>query len=37
MRQFFFNANISIYQKEARWKNTDINTVRKVLKVTNMH
>ena len=36
MRQFFFNANISIYQKEARWKNTDINTVRKVLKVTNV-
>ncbi|MAJ23929.1 MAG: rRNA maturation RNase YbeY [Rickettsiales bacterium] len=36
MKYFFFNSNIHIYQQEARWKNTEINLVRDVLKVTNV-
>ena len=35
MKSYFFNSNIYIYQKEAKWKAYEINTVRKVLKVTN--
>ena len=36
MKSFFFNSNIYIYQREARWKITDINTTRNVLKVTKV-
>ena len=36
MKHYCFNSNIYIYQKEAKWKNTEINTVRNVLKVTNV-
>ena len=36
MRSYFFNSNIYIFQKEARWRNTEINTVRKVFKVTRI-
>ena len=31
-----FNSNIFIYQREARWKITDITTVRSVLRVTKV-
>ena len=34
MKNYYFNTNIYIYQKEAKWKTTEINTVRKVLKAT---
>ena len=34
MKNYFFNSNIYIYQKEVKWKAAEINTVRKVLKVT---
>ena len=36
MKHYCFNSNIYIYQNEAKWKNTEINTVRNVLKVTNV-
>ena len=36
MKNYCFNDNIYIYQKEARWKTIEINTVRKVLKVTKV-
>ena len=36
MRSYSFNSNIYIFQKEARWSNTEINTVRKVFKVTRI-
>ena len=36
MKHYCFNSNIYIYQKEAKWKNTEINTVRNVLKVSNV-
>ena len=36
MKHYCFNSNIFIYQNEAKWKNTEINTVRNVLKVTNV-
>ncbi|MAH88772.1 MAG: rRNA maturation RNase YbeY [Pelagibacterales bacterium] len=36
MKHYCFNSNIYIYQKEAKWKNTEINTIRSVLKVTNV-
>ena len=36
MKSFFFNSNIYIYQREARWKITDINTIRNVLRVTKV-
>ena len=35
MKNYCFNSNIYIYQKEPKWKTDEINTVRKVLKVTN--
>ena len=35
MKNYCFNSNIYIYQKEPKWKIDEINTVRKVLKVTN--
>ena len=34
MKNYCFNSNIYIYQKEAKWKATEINTVRKVVKAT---
>ena len=34
MKNYFFNSNIYIFQKEAKWKSSEINTVRKVLKAT---
>ena len=34
MKNYCFNSNIYIYQKEAKWKVAEINTVRKVLKAT---
>ena len=34
MKNYCFNSNIYIFQKEAKWKITEINTVRKILKVT---
>ena len=34
MKNYCFNSNIYIHQKEAKWKATEINTVRKVLKAT---
>ena len=37
MKNYFFNSNIYIYQKEAKWKSAEINTVRKVLKTTKIH
>ena len=36
MKSFTFNSNIYIYQKEARWKITDITTIRNVLRVTKV-
>ena len=36
MKSFIFNSNIYIYQREARWKITDITTVRNVLRVTKV-
>ena len=36
MKNYCFNSNIYIYQKEAKWKAYEINTVRKVLKATNI-
>ena len=36
MKNYYFNSNIFIFQKEAKWKATEINTVRKVLKVTKI-
>ena len=36
MKHYFFNSNIYICQNEAKWKNTEINTVRNVLKIANV-
>ena len=36
MKNYCFNSNIYIYQKEVRWKVTEINTVRKVIKATKI-
>ena len=35
MKNYCFNSNIYIYQKEAKWKAHEINTIRKVIKATN--
>jgi probable rRNA maturation factor len=35
MKNYCFNSNIYIYQKEAKWKAAEINTIRKVIKTTN--
>lgn len=35
MKNYCFNSNIYIYQKEAKWKVDEINTIRKVIKATN--
>tara|TARA_B100001027_G_C16234329_1_gene316280 strand:- start:625 stop:1092 length:468 start_codon:yes stop_codon:yes gene_type:complete len=34
MKNYFFNSNVYIYQKEVKWKAIEINTVRKVIKAT---
>ena len=34
MKNYFFNSNVYIYQKEVKWKAVEINTVRKVIKAT---
>ena len=36
MKNYCFNSNIYIYQKEAKWKAAEINTVRKVIKATKI-
>ena len=36
MKSYSFNSNIYILQKEAKWKPAEINTIRKVLKITNI-
>ena len=35
MKNYCFNSNIYIYQKEVKWKADEINTIRKVIKATN--
>ena len=37
MKNYCFNSNIYIFQKEVKWKVAEINTVRKVLKATKTH
>ena len=34
MKNYCFNSNIYIYQKEVKWKAAEINTIRKVIKTT---
>ena len=36
MKNYCFNSNIYIFQKEAKWKVAEINTVRKVLRATKI-
>ena len=36
MKNYFFNSKIYIFQKEARWRTTEINTIRNVLRVTKI-
>ena len=36
MKNYYFNSNIHIFQKEAKWSIADISTIRKVLKTTNI-
>ena len=36
MKNYCFNSNIYIFQKEVKWKVTEINTVRKVIKATKI-
>ena len=36
MKNYSFNSNIYIYQKEVRWKIPEINTIRKVLNITKI-
>ena len=36
MKNYSFNSNIYIFQKEVRWKIPEINTIRKVLKITKI-
>ena len=36
MKNYCYNSNIHIYQKEAKWKAAEINTVRKVIKATKI-
>ena len=37
MKNYCFNSNVYIFQKEVRWRITEINTVRKVLKVIKIN
>ena len=36
MKNYCFNSNIYIFQKEVKWKAAEINTVRKVIKATKI-
>ncbi len=36
MKNYCFNSNIYIFQNEAKWRTVDINTIRKVLKITKI-
>jgi len=36
MKNYCFNSNIYIHQKEAKWQVAEINTVRKVIKATKI-
>ena len=36
MKNYCFNSNIYIFQKEVKWKATEINTVRKVIKASKI-
>ena len=36
MKNYFFNSNIYIFQKEAKWRVAEIRTIRKVLKATKI-
>ena len=36
MKNYSFNSNIYIFQKEVRWKIPEINTIRKVLKIAKI-
>ena len=36
MKNYCFNSNIYIFQKDVKWKATEINTVRKVIKATKI-
>ena len=36
MRHYFYNANINIFQQEARWTFLEISTIRNVIKVSNL-
>ena len=36
MKYIFYNARINIFQYEAKWRTTEINTIRSVLKVLNL-
>ncbi len=36
MKNYCFNSNIYIFQNEVKWKTAEINTVRKVIKVTKI-
>ena len=37
MKNYCFNSNVYIFQKEVRWRIAEINTVRKVLKVIQIN
>ena len=37
MKNYCFNSNVYIFQKEVRWRIAEINTVRKVLKVIKIN
>ena len=37
MKNYSFNSNVYIFQKEVRWRIAEINTVRKVLKVIKIN
>ena len=36
MKNYNFNSNIYIFQKEAKWRIAEISTIRKVLKTTKI-
>ena len=37
MKNYCFNSNVYIFQKEVRWRIAEINTIRKVLKVIKIN
>ena len=36
MKNYCYNSNIYIFQKEVRWRIAEINTIRKVLKIAKI-